>query len=197
MAANTISTTSINNLWVKPALNAIGGARMEHRTVSLLTTDEVTSQIYALAILPADHAIIDMYIESAALDSSPTLAAVANVGILNAYAPGFTSPTSGVGTQLDGGGSLTYGSYNSNSITDSTASPILITSLNMITGTTIVQAGGRKGIDQPGNSSSYGAVTKIGVDKTLDRIIALQFTTAPGTAAAGNIDIYLLIDRDQ
>ena len=172
------------DLYTKPALNALGGARWSYRTYAAGTSDLVTTEIIGINILPAGHRLVGGFIECDQLDTSATTAITITVGVLNAY---FDSPT-------------TYGSYNSGSHTDSGTVAALVSGQNLITTSTIGQAGGRESIGTTTSKSTASTLQpsqSIGVDKQYDRIIAVIFPVAPGTAKAGNITVAIEIDRDQ
>ena len=184
---NTLKVAT--DLYEKPGLNALGGARWSYRTISLLTTDLITTQLIALNILPAGHRIMNAFLECGSLDSGGTAAAVVlSVGILNTY---FGAPAATAAVPA---------AYSSGGQTDTNTDPRLVSSQNLMTTVTIAQAGGRVPLGcttNIGTASTLIPSKSIGVDKTNDRIVAVQITTIPNTALAGSITLAIELDRDQ
>ena len=178
---NTLKVAS--DLYTNPPKTAIPGARKDVRSITLATTDLITTQIVALAVLPAGHMLTDFVLESGSLDSNGTTTVTVSVGILNTYynqAPATASVAANYNP-------ITYDSagnaiYSESPATDQNAAtaPALVANHNIFTASTVCQAGGRV--------YPASAFTRyIGVDKTRDRIIALQFAVAPATAQAGTV----------
>ncbi len=186
-----------SNLYVKPGLNALGGARWVYRKISIGTADLVTTQIIAASIISAGHRLLDGFIESTVLDTNGTTAVTLTVGILNSYFG--EQPAGTIGTRLKAptAAPSATANYSSGGVTDTTASPVLVSGQDLITASTVGQAGGRVRIGISTTSYTLTPSYSIGVDKDLDRIVALKFPVAPGTAQAGTILIGLLLDRDQ
>jgi hypothetical protein len=150
---------------------------MDYRSISLLTTDLVSTQLVALGVLPAGHRLMGGFVESAALDSHTTTTLTLSVGVLNTYY-GQAAATAAVPA-----------AYSSGGATNTDVDPQLVTGQNVITASTIGRTGGRV------NSFVLGFSKDIGIDYTKDRIIAVQFPAAPATAAAGVLALGLLIDQ--
>ena len=163
------------DLYAKTPKNAVPGARWDYRQVAMLTTDLITLQVYAIGVLPAGHRLMDSFVESAQLDSGATPTLTITVGMLNAY---YVSPTA-------------YGSYSSGGSTDVTTTPVLVTGQNLMTASTVGQAGGRA----RGTSTLYSS-RAVGVDMSNDRIIAIQVAALAMTAAAGFLGVGICIDQD-
>lgn len=159
------------DLYTNPPKTAIPGARVDYRDISLLTTDLITTQIIALGILPAGHRLMNLELESDALDSGSDTITV-TVGILNSY---YNQPVASV---ADPGW-------------DDGTSPVLATGYDIIQASNIARAGGRA---QP--TATLDFTRTIGVDHSNDRIIGVGFPAAPNTAAAGHLAIICTIDED-
>jgi hypothetical protein len=172
--ANTLKIAA--GLYNKPPKTAIPGARVTYDSVSVLTTDLITTQLIALAVLPAGHRLMDAELETADLDSG-TAALTISVGILNTYYNQAAASAS------------VPAAYNSGGATDTNVDPQLVTGQNILTSSTLGQAGGRA-------QSTLAFSAAIGVDYTKDRIIAVQFPVLPGAAQAGTLGIILTIDED-
>lgn len=162
------------DLYSKPALNPDSGARNDHRVIALATGDLITTQIIALAILPAGQKLMGCALEVDQLDSNTSAAVTISVGILNNYAD---NPVASPAV------------YNSGNplVADTGAVAGLVSGQNIFTTVTTGQAGGRA---QP----TLAFTNVIGVDMKKDRIIAVSFPTAPGTAKAGNIGLIIQTD---
>lgn len=175
-----------SDLYSKPGLNAIGGARWCFRTIELATTDLVSTQLVALSILPAGHRLMDAFVDTDKLDNGGTAAAITmSVGILNTYyGEAEASATNAA-------------AYSSGGATDTGTAPALVSGQNIMTSVTAAQAGGRAVAGLSGANMSLSPSNAIGVDKTKDRIVAVQFPVAPNTALAGTLSLAILIDRDQ
>jgi hypothetical protein len=183
--ANTVKIAP--DLYSNPPKTGIPGARYDYRSVSLATTDLITTQIIALGILPAGHRLMDYFFESGVLDTSTGL--TVTIGVLNSYYGEQLAGTSGL--RLTTGVTQAAAAYNSNSVTDTTASPVLVTGLNLLTADTAsVRSGGRAA-----KTATLKFSTDIGIDTKFDRIIAVQFPAAPTAAQAGTIGLGLLVDE--
>jgi hypothetical protein len=182
---NTLKVST--DLYTKPGLNALGGARWSYRTIALLTTDLITTQIYAFNILPAGHRLVNAFVETASLDSGGTAAALCfSIGILNTYF-GQAAATAAIPA-----------AYSSGGVTDTSVDPQLVSGQNLMTTLTVGQAGGRVGLGvTTATTMTLKPMTAIGVDKVKDRIIAFQVTTLPNVALAGSLTLAIEIDRDQ
>lgn len=110
--ANTVKLAA--NLYTKPPKSAPEGAQMDYRSVSLATTDLITTQIVALGVLPAGHRLDFCALESSDLDSNVSKKITGSLGILN----------SDYGDALDD-------------------APDLESGKNIFTDSTVFQAGGR------------------------------------------------------
>ncbi len=80
--ANTVKLCP--TLYSRPPKAAIGGARVEFATISVLTTDLITTQLLAMACLPAGHRLVGAAMECTDMDTG-TPALTITVGILNSY----------------------------------------------------------------------------------------------------------------
>ena len=181
------------DLYTKPPLNALGGARLSYRKIAIATTDLITTQIIALNVLPAGHRLVSAFLEITDMDSVSSL--TVSVGILNTYFGESAAGVSGIRKVLEKAGNVTpqaAADYSSGGATDTSADPQLVTGQNLITASTLGRSGGRVGLD-----GSLTPSYSIGVDKDFDRIVAVQFPAAPAGAVAGTIILGLLIDRDQ
>jgi hypothetical protein len=172
------------DLYTKPAMNAIGGARWEYRTYSMAAADMVTTNVFALAPFPAGHRLVDAFVECTDIDSATS--AAFDVGILNSYF-GDAFPTV-----------AKPAAYSVNGLTDTGTVSGLVSGGNLFSAITIGQAGGRARLGMSA-ASTYTLTPSysIGVSEYKDRIVALQFTTNPGTAVAGYVTIGLCFERDQ
>ena len=165
------------DLYTKPPKTAESGARWDYRSIALATTDMITTQIVALGVLPAGHRLMDYFLESDDIDKA-TSAAI-TVGILNTYyGEAEASATNAA-------------AYNSGGATNTDTEPKLVTGQDLVTASDVGQAGGRAA-----KTSTLHFTEDIGVDYSKDRIVALQFSTAPGTPAAGTVGLGLCIDQD-
>lgn len=151
--SNTVKIA--DELYIKPPRSAPEGAQFDHRSVELEATDLITTQLVALAVLPAGHKLVSLALESDALDSNVSKTITGSLGILN----------SDYGDALDD-------------------APDLESGKNIFTESTVFQSGGRV-------YPALAFTDAIGVDNTKDRIIALKFTAAPATAAAGGVGVVL------
>jgi hypothetical protein len=165
------------DLFLKPPKTG-DGVVADFRTVELATADEVTSQLYAIGILPAGYRLRDFAVETDDLDSGGSPAAAFSVGVLNAFGNGWYT-ANGLTPYDDG----------ETTIQDAGYTAALISGMNLITTSTIGQAGGRA-------DNSLPIMNNLGVVEDYDRIIALQFTTVPATAQAGTFSISMLMAKD-
>ncbi len=163
------------DLYTAPPVNAVPGSRMVYRSIELLTTDLITTQLIALSVLPAGHRLMGAVLESDDLDTGgPTV--TVSVGILNTYYNQAAATTS------------VPAAYNSGGATNTGTAPALVSGQNIFTASTVSQAGGRV-------YPSLACTTAIGVDEEKDRIVAVQFPAAPTTPAAGTLSLILFIDE--
>jgi hypothetical protein len=171
------------DLYVNPPKTAIPGARWDYRTIEVTKAAmEVTAAnnaIIALGILPAGHRLLSLFVESDDLTTGSDL--VFGVGILNSYYGVAVASASVAG--FDTG---TVPRLATGTVTLADASTIAYG--NILTGSTIMQAGGR--ID----TLVLATMTNVGVDKFHDRIIAIDITTQATTGAAGTLSIGYCID---
>lgn len=181
--ANTLKLAA--DLYSKPPKTAIPGSRVDFRTVELLTTDLVTTQLYALGILPAGHRLVSAVLETDDLDSHTTATITISVGILNTYY-NQAAATSSVPADYN---NATGRTESPSTQTNTDVDPQLVTGHNIFTDSTVGQAGGRV-------YPSLAFTEAVGVDTKKDRIVAVQFSAAPATAAAGTLSLILGIDQD-
>lgn len=165
------------DLYTKPPKSAVGGARYDYRSIALATTDMVTTQIVALGVLPAGHRLMDYFLESTDIDSATS--AALTVGILNTY------------YGEEEAAAANAAAYSSGGATNTATEPELVSGQNLVTASNVGQAGGRAT-----KTATLDFTKDIGVDSSKDRIVAVQFSTAPGTPVAGTIGLGLLIDQD-
>ena len=185
--ANTLKIAP--DLYTNPPKTGIPGARYDVRSISVLTTDLITTQLIALGILPAGHKLCGAFIESTALDTNGTPLLTLTVGVLNTYLNESPAGTSGIKFNVGTNVAQVAADYNSGGQTDTTVYPALVSSQNLITASTIGRAGGRV------DTFVLAFESNIGVDTKYDRIIAIQFPAVPGTAAAGTLTLGLLVDE--
>ena len=160
-----------------PAKSAIPGARVDFRTIELLTTDLVTTQIIALGIIPASHRLLDFALETDDLDTGSTL--TITVGLLNVVGRGGAWLVSTAATTPDSGDYAMGGSNHT---------PALIANKDAITADTIGRTGGRA-------TSSLAFTEAIGVNHNYDRCLAVKFPAAPTGAVAGTLNLILTLDE--
>ncbi len=165
------------DLYTKPPKNADAGARWDYREFDLTAAQMVSTNIFAISVLPAGHRLMDFFLESEYIDTMAS--ATITVGILNTYYD-----------EVEAAATHTA-DYDSGGVTDVGTSPALVSGHNLITAATVGQAGGR-----PVKTTTLNFSYDIGVDKSKDRIIAFQFVADPGTAAAGLIGVGICIDQD-
>lgn len=173
------------DLYSKPPKTATPGARFERRTISLLTTDLITTQLVALAVLPAGHRANFFALESDALDAHATTTITVSVGILNTY---YNEKEAAADNAADYN-NATGRTESPGTDTNTATQPELVSNHNIFTASTVARAGGRV-------YPSLAFTDAIGVDSKNDRIIAIQFAAAPATAQAGDISVIMGIDQD-
>ena len=183
------------DLYNNPAKSAIPGSRRDFRYYAWAVANQLTTVIIALGILPALHRLSALDIECSDMDSgsSHTL----SVGLLNSYynrpvasaaAPGWDVHTGTPGIPIQTGsttGATTPGEADALGGT----TPILALGCNIITSSSIPQAGGRASM-----ATNLTPMITLGISN-FDRIIGVQFT-AVGTAVAGYIGIVYALDYD-
>ena len=173
------------DLYTNPAKTAIPGARWDFRQMEITKAQlEVTAAnngILALGILPAGHRLLSLFVESDDLSAGADL--VFSVGILNTYYGVAAASATVAGFDTGTAPRLATGSVT---LADGT----VIVYGNILTGSTIMQAGGR--ID----TLVLALMVNVGVDKLHDRIIAIDITTAAtmGTTGGGTIALGYCID---
>jgi hypothetical protein len=188
--SNTLKVAG--DLYTKPPLNALGGARLVYRKIALATTDLITTQLIALAVLPAGHRLVNAFLEVTDMDSSSGM--TISVGILNTYYGEAAAGDVGVRLTQPTSAAQAAAAYSSGGATNTASAPALVSGQNLITSSGLGPTGGRVGLD---NTTPLTPSYSIGVDKVLDRIVAVQFPVAPGGAVAGTLALGLTIDRDQ
>lgn len=173
------------DLYTKPPKTAIGGARADFRSMELTKAQvEVTAAnnaILALAVLPAGHRLHGLYVECDDLSEGADI--VFSVGILNSYYGAAVASASVAGIDSGAAPALLSGSVT---LADGT----VIVYGNILTGSTLGQAGGRIEV------LTLAQMVNVGVDKLHDRIIAIDITTQASTGKAGTIGVGILIDQD-
>ena len=161
-------------LYIDTPISPQDGARIVYEKMTLLTADVVSTQMIALAVLPAGARLMNAAYETADLDSGASL--TVSVGILNTYY-GQAPATAAVPA-----------AYSSGGATDVGTAPALVSGQNIFTSITTGQSAAR-------NSNPILAFTDaIGVDTAKDRIVGVQVMTDPNTAQTGSIGIILTID---
>jgi hypothetical protein len=178
-----------NAVYGKPAVNALGGARWEFRSIALITGDVASaSQLTAISLLPAGHRVMDAFLEIGDLDSHAAPSLNISIGILNTY----------WAQALAGSSALPTSTYNSGGVTDTGTTAACVAGQYLMYSLTIARAGGRTRLGDSGaNSFVLEPASAIGVDKNNDRIICLQIDAAAGTAKMGNLYLGICLDRDQ
>jgi hypothetical protein len=162
------------DLFSKPPKVGEDGLISDYRTVEMATTDLVTTQIYAVGVIPAGHRVHQFAVECDDLDTGTAM--VFSVGVLNALYDGRKSTD---GLDADSPEVL---------ITSASYTAALVSGMNLLTASTLGQTGGRA-------DAALGIANAIGaVD--YDRIIAVEINTAPGTAAAGTFSTITGYARD-
>jgi len=170
------------DLFSRPALEADAGTRSDHRVMALSTAQLAAGNIYALAILPACHKLVNVITETDQLDTGNQGAI--SVGVLNNYP--LLMSTNAANTAY-----LSASTYNSgNPLVQYTGTtPDLVSGQNIFTADTNCQTSGGKRIYP---SSEF--TNAIGVDYKNDRVIAFKFSTLPQTPAAANFGLIIQID---
>jgi hypothetical protein len=185
------------DLYTNPPKTAICGARVDYREINLATTDLITTQIIALGILPAGHRLMDLQLECGDMDSGAGL--TITVGLLNSYYnrrsasaayPGWDehNGTLAIPAQI---GSATGATTPAEADGEGGVSPVLATGFDIITASTVGQAGGRDEIDL----DKTPTIT-LGIS-AYDRIIGVAFPAAPAGAVAGKLAIFYEIDAGE
>lgn len=103
-----------DNFFTRPAKTGPEGAQFSYASKTLATTELVSTQIVAMAALPAKHRLMSAAIESSDLDTNDAATLTGSLGILN----------SNYGEALDG-------------------APALESGQNILTDSTVFRAGGR------------------------------------------------------
>ena len=169
---DTNSVTYAPDFYSRPPKNAMPGLRMEYREISLLTTQMLTTIIFALGIIPAGHRLMSFRLECEDLDSGSS--ATMDVGILNHYYNEAEATTLTPG--FDG---------------DASTSAVLVTAQKIIAANVVPRAGGWASPD-----ATFNLSLTIGVDYTHNRILAFQFAHVPATAHIGKVAFVYALDWD-
>jgi hypothetical protein len=164
------------SLYTKPPKTG-PGVNFDYRTHTLTVAQNVTDNLIAIGILPAKHRLVDLFLESADIDSGS--GQVFDVGILNTY---YNEPDASVADPA---------AYASGGATNTGTAPALVSGHNVITGATIGQAVGRAG-----PTVTLAPSKDIGVDNTKDRIIAVKVATQGATQVEGVIAIGYVTAED-
>jgi hypothetical protein len=181
------------DFYTNPPKTAIPGARNAARTYKWAAADQLTTNILALGILPAGHRLMSLALECSDMDSATSHAL--SVGLLNSYynqaeasvaAPGWDAYTGTIGIPVQVG-STSGATTPAEAAGKGGTTPILALGCNIITSSTVPQAGGRATA-----TATLTPFMTLGVSQ-YDRIIALQFT-AVGTAVLGYVGIEYIID---
>ena len=172
-------------LYTKPPKNPMPGTRTDYQQMAMSTTYEsTTTNIYAIAVLPANCRVKDIRLESDQLDQATAI--TVTVGLLNGYYSGPVANATGT-TGWDGATTpqlVTSTPSSIYNVTGGKASTIAISA-----STTPCRAGGWIGPD-----ATYQLSNAWGVDQKNDRIVGIQFSAAAVTAAAGYIGLSLSYD---
>uniref|UniRef100_A0A6M3IDC5 Uncharacterized protein n=1 Tax=viral metagenome TaxID=1070528 RepID=A0A6M3IDC5_9ZZZZ len=184
------------DLYTKPPVTSIGGAMRDFRRMTVTAAQLITTNIFALGILPANHRLTDLQLEVPDLEASGGTTTV-TVGILNNYYntpdastddPGFNENAGVIGIPAQTGsdaGATTPAEADG----DGGTTPVLSDGLDILNDNTVARAGGRAGPD-----TDLTPTTTIG--KSLkDRIIGVQFPVI-GTMQAGTIAISYEVDQN-
>jgi hypothetical protein len=184
---------------INPGKAAIGGARFDYRTyVATLAATLATTNIFVLGILPANHRLLDLFLEVGPGDTGTAL--TWNVGLLNWYLnrpePAAATPgwdmyngTPGIPAQV---GSASGAALPAEADGLGATSAAIATGFLAISASTIGRssAGGRAGV-----SASVTPMITYGSSK-FDRLIGVQLGVAPTTGiAACKFSIGYLIDQ--
>jgi hypothetical protein len=73
------------DLYSNPPKSAIGGARREYRTMEVTAAQLVTTNIFALAVIPKGHRASHFSLEADDLDTNGAPTLTLDLGILNSY----------------------------------------------------------------------------------------------------------------
>jgi hypothetical protein len=73
------------DLYTKPPKTAIPGARKVYRSMAVTAAQLLTTNIFAIGVLPAGHRLSDLKLELSRIDSQTSPDLTINVGILNCY----------------------------------------------------------------------------------------------------------------
>lgn len=160
------------DLYIEPPINAVPGARVIHKKLTLTAAEQVTTNIFGFIVLPAGHKLMHCVLEADDIDSATSH--TITVGILNTYYGETPASATHAAT------------YNSGGATNTATDEELVTGQNIFTASTVGQAGGRV-------YPSLAFTDAIGVDYNKDRIIAVQFA-AVGTAVEGDVGLIATID---
>ena len=177
------------DLYTAPPKLAIPGARWDVRKMALTVAQEVTTNIFALGVLPAGHILLDAFLESTDMDNGGTAAAL-DVGVVNSYYNRIIEASPHNYGNATNEPNVCVTTNTTGTVADTTATAVIVSGQKFISANAVAQAGGRCKPD------AGSALTQIvGVDYKNDRIIGVQFSTAPGTAAVGTLTLGLLIDE--
>ena len=166
------------DLYTKPPLAPIPGARWDVRNIAITTAQLVNTNIIALIPFPALCNAIAFFLETGALDTGNTMTLA--VGILNSYYNHQVAAAANVGGGYTDGGVTVPG-------LDLGVVPALVAGLNMLTGSTIGRAGGRVFDSALAYLQAHGT-------SNYHRIIAVGITAAVGVPVAGNITLGVAFD---
>jgi hypothetical protein len=180
-------------LYSRPPINAMPGARVDVRSYTWAAADQVATNVVALGILPAYHWLANLFLETADMDSGSSH--TVSVGLLNSYynqalaasaSPGWDQYTATIGIAAQVG-STTGATTPAEKAGYGGTTPILALGCNIITSSTVMQNGGRATY-----TTTLTPTTTLGVSQ-YDRIIGVQLT-AVGTAVAGQITLIYEVD---
>jgi hypothetical protein len=160
------------DIYIEPPIAAIPGSRVIHKSVTLTAAQQVITNYFGFGVLPAGHKLMACVLESADIDGATSH--TISVGILNTYY-GQAPATVAVPAAYSSGGATNTGT-----------APALVSGQNVLTASTVGQAGGRV-------YPSLAFTEAIGVDYSKDRIIALYFP-AVGTSVEGKVGLIYTID---
>lgn len=189
-----MSNTAINcpDLYTNPPKTGIPGLRCDVRSMAVTAAQLVTTNIFVLGILPAGHKLVDWFLETTDLDTGAS--AVIDVGVCNWYYRHNVSTATALSTDNYGNATnnpnVSISGTTTTTVADTTQTPVLVSGSNLITGATTGQAGGRAA-----KTASLNVTQVVGIDYKNDRLIGINFTTAPQTAAAGTLTLGLFIDE--
>jgi len=155
------------DLYNKPPLAPVPGARWDFRKWAAAVAQLVNANIIALVPIPAYCYVLGFCLEvDTAMDTGNTM--TLDVGVLNSYYNGAVASAANPGIDLG-------------------TSPAVMSGYTIITGSTIGRAGGR--IDY-----SATAFTQAIGSSQYTRIMALKISAAVGTGVAGGMYLGLLLD---